>query len=236
MLGCAAQPAPLPDSAIARLSIPASRFGTLIYTGEVVPRGRRRAAYRYERRVRAGESTHLTRPAGSDEVVVLQRAVHTPAYRLQRFEEVHRQTGVRSAVFIAADGSVELTARRGRDVDRHAEGPGDPVVVGPTLFGFIRRHFGVLVRGDSIGVRFAAPEQGRTYAFTLRAIEITPRTVTIEMAASDLLVSLGIDPMRVVLDRESRDVLRYRGRVPPRLNGLQTFDADVRYEHAADYR
>lgn len=227
LTACGAPARPLPSSALARLHAEPTAHGALVYTGDVVPQGADASVFRYERRVRDGASTHLTFPVAGGAPVVLQRAEHDEAYALTRFEEINAQTGVRASVTVERDGSVDLVVRRGDEVERHHEHTGAPVVVGPTLFGFVRAHLDALRAGETVQVRFATPEQGRTWEFELKSAV----DGAIEMRASDFFARLGIATMRIVLDPETDAPTSYHGRVPPRLDG-SAFDADVRYSYA----
>ncbi|MCH9687501.1 MAG: hypothetical protein K0V04_39065 [Deltaproteobacteria bacterium] len=233
--------APLSPAAMAVLKPPSDDDGARIYTGSVVPKGEHQPAFWYERRVAQGPdgmvSRHLSYRAGSDDVVLSQRAVHSEHYALRRFEEVHGQTGVVSAAQVLEDGSLELTTTRGDRTRRRTERPGAPVVVGPTLFGYVLHNWDALIGGERLPVRFAAPEQARSYEFTLQVVEATPHTTSIAFRASSALVRMGVDTMTLVFDTRTRKILRYVGRVPPRLERLAVFDAQVDYTFvAADYR
>ncbi|PRQ09342.1 hypothetical protein [Enhygromyxa salina] len=199
-------------------------------------RGGALAAYRYERWVSGSgddrTSTHVT--LGLDGTpVLLHRARHDSGYRLRRFESVHTQTGIRSTIEVRDDGRVDFTVHRGAKVRRHHEGPGDPIVVGPTLFGFIRSHWATLARGDTIPVRFGTT--GRTYGFELHLAERRVDRAVVTMVASGVFVRLGIDPIRIELDLESDQVVRYHGRVPVLLDG-DAFDADIEYAYERSFR
>ena len=233
--GCASVPLHLSDSSAARLALAPALYGQLIYTGDVVPRGQAEPAFRYQRFVEARAagwvSTHLTRARGAEGVLVLQQATHDDAYCLTRFEEVHQQTGLTSVVVVNADGSLAFSIERGDRTEQSSEGTGDPVVVGPTLFGYVRAHLDELRAGRVLPIRFAVADRGRSYGFSLRLERAVGRTFVV-MSASDFFVGLAIDPMRIELDDAGDNILSYRGRVPARRAGLQAFDADVRYSYA----
>ncbi len=235
--GCASVPPHLSDTSASRLGREPSLYGELIYTGEVAPLGQTHPVFQYqrfvERRDDAWVSTHLTRSSDTDAVVVLQQATHDEAYHLTRFEEVRQQTGLTSVVDVSADGRLAFSIERGDQTERSSEGGGDPVVVGPTLFGYVRTHLDELRAGNALPIRFAVADQGRSYAFSLRLDRAEGRTFVV-MAASDFLVRLAIDAMRIEFDDGGDNVLTYRGRVPARLAGLQSFDAEVRYSYAVE--
>lgn len=185
------------------LAQPADRYGELIYVGTVTPEGGRQPAFRYERRVLdrrdgARVSTHVTFVGATP--VVLQRATQDSTGRLLAFDEVHGHHG-----------------------DTHHMA-GGVVVVGPTLFEFVRTHLPELRAGNAVPLEFW--NRGSAYAFTL-----TLRDDTVEMRASSFFVRLGIAPMTMRLGSDGR-VVAYHGRIPPLVDG-DTVDADVTYEYAA---
>ncbi|MFT5358453.1 MAG: hypothetical protein ACI9KE_005691 [Polyangiales bacterium] len=241
LTACAGTAVPLSSDARAHLESIPETAGQLVYEGQVVPNGETRPRFRYERRVTdnlgAQTSTHLTYTSDTGELVVAQQAVHSEDYSLARFDEVQAQTGVVSSVRILDDGHLEFSVTRGSETERTTEEPGDPVVVGPTLFGFVLAHWDVLLSGHEVPVRFAVTDKAQTYGFVLRLSSSTPETTTIEFSASGMFVRMAIDAMSIVFDTETRTPHRYIGRVPPRLEGLATFDAVVDYELAeATYR
>lgn len=225
----------------ARLDSMPETAGELIYTGQVVPNGATNSQFQYERRVAVGPdtqtSTHLTYTSDAPELVVAQQAEHSADYSLIRFEELHAQTGVVSSVRVLDEGELEFAVTRDGETERTREDMSDPVVVGPTLFGFVLTHWDALLRGEEIPVRFAVTDKAQTYGFILRLSSATPATTIIEFAASSMFVRMAIDAMSIVFDTETRTPRRYIGRVPPRLEGLATFDAAVDYElSGAEYR
>lgn len=135
------------------------------------------------------------------------------------------------------DGTLTFATTRGDEVSTSVEPPGLPVVVGPTLFGYILEHWDGLLAGDDVEVRFAAVDRGRSYAFTLRLAERDDTTVGIEMRASSFFVRLGVDTIRFDFDARTRRIRHYRGPVPPRLEDMSAFDAEVGYTFvSADFR
>jgi hypothetical protein len=238
-VGCASPPPPLTSSGRLRLSALRTEAGPLIYEGTVAAQGGSEPLFRYERRVAEHggglRSTHLTYDLAG-EIVVAQRAAHDAAYRLTSFEEVHRQTGVVSRLHVAEDGSLRFEVQRGDELREVVEGPGDPVVVGPTLFGYTLAHWDELLAGETLAVRFAATERGESFGFTLQLQDQEDSSTTIAFTASSAFVRLVMDPMLLVFDAEGGAVLRYQGRVPPRRDGTDELDADVDYRMVAAFR
>ncbi|MCP3164532.1 hypothetical protein [Myxococcus qinghaiensis] len=185
--------------------------GELIYVGTVTPEGSPAPVFRYERRVveRAnGErvSTHIT--FADNTPVVLQQATQDGDGRLLAFDEVHSQRGEAH--------HFEGGERRGTDL-----------VVGPTLFRFVRTHLRELRAGQAVPLVFW--DRGSTYGF-----ELTLHGDTVRMRATNFFVGLAISPMELRLGPDDQ-IVAYRGRVPPMHEGAAT-DADVTYVQLAPFR
>ena len=211
--------------------------GTAIYDGAVHTADGRRA-FEYTRSSRQdGDqrvSVHRSRDAESGREVTLQSATHTEAYALARAVEHHHQLGIRSEVVVDGDRIAMTTVRNGR-IRTTRRSLSAPAVVGPTLFGFVLDHWDELERGNSVRIRFVVPERRRTYAFDLRLTEQNDETTTISMRARSALVRGAVPTMHMVFATASREVLRYEGRIPPRLNG-KPVDAQVEYTMHAPFR
>lgn len=179
-------------------------------------------------------STHRSREVTGGREVTRQSATHTPTYALERSVEHHEQLGVRSEVVVEGDRIDMTTVRDGR-VRTTRRRLSAPPVVGPTLFGFVLSHWEALARGESIAIRFVVPERRRTYAFDLRMPASDGETTTVVMEARRPLVRAAVPTMRIVFDSAKREILRYEGRIPPRLNG-RPVDARVEYTMHAPFR
>lgn len=211
--------------------------GAAIYEGAVhTPDGSQVFEYTRTSR-RDGDrlvSTHRSREVAGGREVTLQSATHTRAYALERSVEHHDQLGVRSEVVVVGDRIDMTTVRDGR-VRTTRRKLSAPPVVGPTLFGFVLNRWDALARGESVAIRFVVPERRRTYAFDLRMAAPDGETTTVVMEAKSPFVRASVPAMRMVFDSETREILRYEGRIPPRLNG-RPVDARVEYTMHAPFR
>jgi len=150
--------------------------------------------------------------------------VHDRSFTLASFEEIHAQTGVRSAVTVATGGQLHFLVSNGSAAD---EGPGDPVVVGPTLFGYALAHWAELSRGERLAIRFAVPAAGRSYPFVLE-LERSAAGTRVWMKPGALWLKLFTGDIWFDLDPATARVLRYQGPVPPLVGG-RAVDARVDY-------
>jgi hypothetical protein len=116
----------------------------------------------------------------------------------------------------------------------------DPVVAGPSLHGFILRHWQALVAGRTIVVRMIVLARTQSYAFRIRHTGDADGLTVFSAAPSNLLLRLAIAPLTVTFDSTTKNVVRYEGRVPPmRADGatLKPLDARVDYTmHLPAYR
>ena|GEM_PF-902844 len=221
--GCATARGTLSTDAREMLRAPRARLGAVEYTGTVVPHGATSPSFCYERRVSedargARVSTHVTMAASDPrgDALVVQQATHDGDYRLQRYDEVHGQLGLRATVLVREDGTVHYAVTRGAEPTTSVEPAGAPVVVGPTLFGFVRSRLEALRTGEAIAVRFIVADRARSYPFSLRWIGVRGDTETVEMRADQWFVRLAVASMRITFDTRTREVRTYAGRIPPR--------------------
>lgn len=236
------EPRPLAPAVLERLVALQDRpatSGDRIYEGRVYALdGRPQPLFRYERRVRTSEggttSTHVTRdPAGA--VVVVQSAVHSPTYDLRRADMVHRQTGTTASVVVAR-GEAIFTLDDGTHATRSRERLHDPLVAGPTMFGYIVAHWDELTRGVTLPIRFAVLERGESLGFTLDAVDAPQGRTIIRMKPTSVIVRLVVAPTCFQFDSASRRIVEYTGRVPPLervKDRLVTLDARVAYSFVA---
>ncbi len=242
LAGCrpsAATQAPVEPSALLDAARAPQSQGRLVYRGTVFARGGAVAPlFRYQRRVRDDGalrvSTHLTLDGVGDPLIV-QRATHDADYGLRRFETHQAQTGA-TGILTVADGVATFNVTRDGVTRTRAERVEGPVVVGPTLFGAVLRHWDTLVTGESVRVRFADVERLRTFPFDVRLHEAGSDATTFSIAAASALVRMAVPEMRLVFDTPSRTIVRYEGLVPPmvrRGRALTRLDATVDYELVA---
>jgi hypothetical protein len=179
-------------------------------------------------------ATHETHtPAGG--FVVRQTAWHDADLDLRRFESIDGQAGTVSVLTRADDGTLTLSTGDGRRTRTRTEAERGPVVVGPTLFAFVRTHWAPLLRGEVVAVRFADVARRRTYPFRLRLFRHDAATVIIAFEATQTLVRWAVPTMWLTFEADGRQIRRYEGRVPPKIlrrGRLRPFDARVEYAHA----
>lgn len=214
--------------------------GDTIYFGTVFPLGSSGTppTYVYERRVEAIpgalRSSHITRsPAGS--IALAESATHDLDYRLSAYRLHANQLGQSGSVEVTGN-QVRFRLERGGKVEQAEEEQQDPVVVGPTLVGYIVRHLGALRAGQALPVRMAVLDRLETIGFRLSVVPGDAKQTRVRMTASSFLYGLFIDPIDFDFEASSGKLVRLEGRVPPKVwadNGWKDFDARVEYRFVA---
>lgn len=200
--------------------------------------------YQYERRVTATATgilaAHITRnPKG--ELLITETAQSSPDYALQRFEVANKQGGFNGSVELSAGGRhLEYRLNENGKLSTAQEDVRDPVVSGPTLFGFVLKHWDALQAGSTIPVRMLVLQEKTTYGFAIRFEKQAGGQTAFTVTPSSFLIRLALAPFRVTFDTANRTVVRYEGRVPPMdVTSGKPKDLDARVEYtmvAASYR
>ncbi len=219
-------------------------YGSLVYNGAVFPflatERTPTPDFTYERRVRHSSDDLLTSTSFTkghdDRPALIQVAQSDRAYRLGHYTEYQFQT--QSVGRVTVDADVVTLRWLQDDRERMAqERLTLPVVVGPTLFGFVREHWAPLLAGRTVPFRFAVPERLETIGFEVERIS-PPQAdgdIHVEMRASSSLMRLFVKP--IVISYTADGALRaLDGRVPTKratADGWADFDAHVEYRNVA---
>lgn len=249
MLTATLSHAQMGQAALARLAaLQASpeSAGVLVYRGATF--AQRETAgnplYRYERRVLPMadglSASHLTSdPAGR--LIIVESATMSAQYELRRFEATNQQAGFAGSAQLSPDGrhlTYELNDNGKSSTT--TEEVSDPVVSGPSMFGFILKHWEPLQAGATIPVRMLVLKDKTTYGFNVKHEKQANGQTSFAVTPSSFLIRMAIAPLRVVFDATTRTPVRYEGRVPPMENAagkLEDLDARVEYTAvSATYR
>lgn len=214
-------------------SVRAEDYGELIYEGKVFSlTGTQPQLFTYERRVQEGVSTNVTRDAKG--VVVIQTALHDGDYALKEFTEFQFQVGEVGRLVMHGDvAEFRLTDQTHERVAR--ETVSLPVVVGPTLYGFIKRNWDSLLRGEALFFVFAVPSRLETIGFVLEQVGASVGQLRVRMKPTNPVMALAIEPLFITYT-QAGELLSLDGRVPPKLNtadGWVDVDAHVDYVNQA---
>jgi hypothetical protein len=214
--------------------------GERIYVGHTFPlkNAGPDPLFRYERRVEALSdclrSTHITRtPEGV--IALVDQATHDERYELREYALLTDQQGQTGSIHVGPD-EVTLTLAGRSQTERRT----GPVVVGPTLVGFLVTRLASLRAGQTLSVRFAVLERLETLGFELRAVDDEAGHTRVRMKPESALIGLVVEPIFFTFDHASGKLLRIEGRVPPkRVIDGRLYDLDARVEYdfvAATYR
>ncbi len=223
---------------LAALQTDPESAGSLVYRGATftlrTPAGD--ALYRYERRVASVptglNASHITSdPTGR--VVIVESATLSSQYDVRQCEATNQQSGFTGSVQVSNDGRhLEYDLNDNGKVSRASEDVSDPVICGPSLFGFILKHWEPLKAGTSLPVRMLVLKEKTTYGFDLKFEKQVNGLASFTLTPSSFLIRMAITPLRVVFDANTKTVVRYEGRVPPMQNvsgKLKELDARVEY-------
>ena len=213
--------------------------GTLVYRGETfaqrAPSGP--ALFRYERRVQSTPTglvaSHLTSDS-TGRLLMAEQAVLSANYAVQRFEISNQQLGFSGSVAVSQNGHrLDYELIQDGKVSRSSETVSDPVVTGPSMFGFILKNWDALLAGSSLPVRMVALKEKTTYGFDIKFDKHANGQTHFTVTPSSFVIRLAVAPLKVVFDSSTRNAVRYEGRVPPMENvsgKLKDLDASVVYE------
>lgn len=215
--------------------------GEPIYVGRVFPLegAATEPTFVYERRVEAKAgaivSTHVTRDAAG-EIALAESATHSEDYALVEYTMYANQLGQTGSILVQGD-QVTFRLVDGASVKSDVETQAGPVVVGPTLVGYIVRHLDALRAGEEFTVRMAVLDRLETIGFDLEAIDAAPGQTKVRMKPSSFFIGLAVDPIDFTFDAATAKLVRLEGRVPPKVlvgDAWKDFDARVEYRFVAD--
>lgn len=237
-MAASAQPSPPALTKMEALQRSPESAGALIYRGQTFPLGVSAGSplYHYERRV-APESTgliasHITSDLAG-RVIIVESSAMSPSYEVKRFEVVNQQSGFAGSVQVTQNGRhLEYELNDNGKVSRASEDVSDPIVTGPSMFGFILKNWEPLKAGTTIPVRMLVLKEKTTYGFDLKFDKQANGQATFTVTPSNFLIRMAIAPLRVVFDASTMTPVRYEGRVPPMesvAGKLKDLDARVEY-------
>jgi hypothetical protein len=236
-----ASPAAIAKLAVTQASTDSA--GAVVYRGATftqrTPSGD--PLYRYERRVLTvpnglSASNITSDPAGR--VIIVESATLSPQYELHRFDATNLQAGFAGSVQLSNDGRhLEYELNENGKVTKAFEDVSAPVVSGPSMFGFILKHWDLLKAGALMPVRMLVLKEKTTYGFDLKFEKQVNGQALFTATPSSFLIRMAVAPLRVVFDVNTKMPVRYEGRVPPMENvsgKLKDLDARVEYTAVAN--
>ena len=175
-------------------------------------------------------STHVTRDrAGA--TLIRESAAHSGDYALIEYTLYANQFGQTGTIRVQGD-QVSYERFRGTDRETKIERVDGPVVVGPTMVGYIARHLDQLQAGEELEIRLAVLDRLATYGFKLQAVEASPGQTRIRMKPSSFVIAMAVDPLYFTFETATGKPIRLEGRVAPEVrddDGWHSVDARVEY-------
>lgn len=236
-----AQLPPADNSRLTAYSQAPDATGELVYLGATYTQRSTVAQtplYRYERRVAAmpkgAVATHATSDARG-QLIIVESAVYSPAYELQRFDVVNVQSGYSGSAVVSNNGRhVEYRLIDSGKVSTSSDDVDEPIVTGPSMFGFILSQWDALMAGKSVPVRMLVLKEKTTYGFDVRLEKQAQGQTAFSITPSSFIVRMAIAPLRVTFDTANKTAVRYEGRVPPmEIVDGKAKDLDARVEYTS---
>jgi hypothetical protein len=237
-----AQVSPTISTKLAATEASPESVGALVYRGSTFALRTPSSdpLFRYERRVLNGPNGTTASNVTSDlkgRVIIIESASVSAQYEIHRFEAVNLQAGFTGSAQISNNGRhLEYELNDKGKVTFASEDVSDPVISGPSMFGFILRHWEQLKAGTSIPIRMLVLKDKTTYGFDLKFDKEINGQVSFTLTPSSFLIRIAVAPLRVVFDSNTKLPVRYEGRVPPMenvLGKLKDLDAQVEYTTVA---
>ncbi len=100
---------------------------------------------------------------------------------------------------------------------------------------FVREHWETLRKGRSLTIAYLAPSRRQTVALRIKEITCSSSDdVCFDIAPDSWLLSLVLDPIFLVYEEETKQLLRFRGRgnIADKKGDYQT--VDIRYEYPVE--
>lgn len=190
--------------------------GKQIYRGNVFPDYSKEQQYFYERWVIENENgtvANHTAYTMDKKKLVIQSAKENKSNSLIHYDEVHIQKGYIGSILIE-DKKVKIIRRyKGKD-EINIETLGNPVVVGPTLFGYIQNNWDSLIAGKENDISFGLIERLETFGFTIKLKSKNSKEVNFILTPTSFLMKLFVSDLEVDFDPVTKKILRYKGPVP----------------------
>ena len=190
--------------------------GKKIYQGDVTPVGEDVSKYYYIRYAADVDGNHkITHVTFSkdDKKLVVQSSNQDKEESLVSYDEVHLQKNYLGTIKVDKN-KVKIIKIENGEIESNTEELGYPVVVGPTLFGYIQNHWSELLAGDRLKIKFGLIERLETFGFDVYMKSTNELSTTIILTPSNFLMKLFVDDLEVDFDTKSKRVKRYKGPVP----------------------
>jgi hypothetical protein len=199
-----------------KISKKSEAIGEKVYQGNVFPDYSQKQEYFYERWISSDGDELLTEHItynNDNKKLVIQSARENKSSELIHYDEVHIQKGYIGSILIEGN-MVKIIQRYDNETQIKVESLCHPVVVGPTLFGYIKRNWNDLIAGNDKKISFGLIERLETFGFTIKVKSQDESKTKFVLTPSSFIMKAFVGDLEVDFDTKSKKVLRYKGPVP----------------------
>jgi len=212
------------------------KIGKQIYRGDVRPDYSSKNEFYYERWAKVSDSkkttNHITFSLDKKRLVV-QSALEGKQSSLLRYDELHLQKQYTGSILIE-NNKVIITRRSKGKTYSAVEDFEHPVVVGPTLFGYIQKNWQSLNQGTEHVIAFGLIERLETFKFIIKKVSSNSDKTSFVLTPENMFYKLFVDDLDISFETNTKEVSRYYGPVPQyhKVDGeLEKFMATSIYEY-----
>lgn len=155
--------------------------------------------------------------------------------KLLRYEVHHKQLGEEGLMEVK-DGKVIFSYTKNGKTEKSEEDLEDNFVAGPTLVDYLAARKAILLKGDTVKIRFAVLDRKETVGFQFFKVGEEKfegkDAVVIKMKPSSFVIAALVDPLFFTFTKDDMRIRRIVGRTLPKqkIDGKwKDLDADIWY-------
>ena len=120
----------------------------------------------------------------------------------------------------ASDGKVAFSWSKDGKTDTDSEDAKPNLIIGPSTVPYLQAHWAELMKGDDVGMRYAAVERKETVGF--KFFKIGERilngqaTVQIKMKPTSFVIATLVAPLIFTFDKDGKHLIELEGRAVPK--------------------
>ncbi len=194
------------------------------------------------KRVMTNTFTELARGDKAASTAAIEKTVMQTAdgqWRLLSYLQEQKQLG--TVGILEVDGSeARFAFTKDGKTKTATERVGDDLVVGPSLLGFLKRHWDKILKGEKIKARFAVMDRQETVGFEYFKVAekmVAGRpAIVVKMKASSLIISALVDPLLFTFSKDDATLLELEGRTIVKVkvgDKFKDFDGYTTYSYPA---
>jgi hypothetical protein len=153
----------------------------------------------------------------------------------EAYQLIYRDNQIEFKTFQIKNPSAEKFEEKYKLLEEKKVSMKDEFLMGPSTHRFFQRDFEKLTKGESIKRDFGIFELQRLISFQFKILEEKEAELVIEMKPKNMFVSMLVSPMKMILDKQSKRIIRYYGRTPVRTfedGKWKPFDSEIHYKYS----